>query len=112
MHSRTLTFAIMLLLLINASAQTKTIAERLGYPPDSKLLIIHADDLAVAHSEDAASFDALDQHAITSASIMIPCPWLNEVATYAKDHPDADLGLHLTLTSEWKTYRWSPVESK
>ncbi len=114
MHSRTLTFAITLLLfsLLNASAQTKTIAERLGYPPDSKLLIIHADDLAVAHSEDAASFDALDKHAVTSASIMIPCPWLNEVAAYAKDHPDSDLGLHLTLTSEWETYRWGPVESK
>ena len=94
-----------------ALTQTKTIAERLGYPPDSKLLILHADDLAVAHSEDAASFDALDRRAVTSASIMIPCPWLTEVATYAKAHPDADLGLHLTLTSEWKTYRWGPVSS-
>jgi chitin disaccharide deacetylase len=99
-------------LLTNASGQTKTIAERLGYPPDSKLLILHADDLAVAHSEDAASFEALDQHAVTSASIMVPCPWLTEVAAYAKAHPEADLGLHLTLTSEWKTYRWGPVESK
>jgi hypothetical protein len=99
-------------LLTNALGQTKTIAERLGYPPDSKLLILHADDLAVAHSEDAASFEALDQHAVTSASIMVPCPWLTEVAAYAKAHPDADLGLHLTLTSEWKTYRWGPVESK
>jgi predicted glycoside hydrolase/deacetylase ChbG (UPF0249 family) len=94
-----------------ALSQTKTIAERLGYPPDSKLLIIHADDLAVAHSEDAASFDALDRGAVTSASIMIPCPWLTEVADYARAHPDADLGLHLTLTSEWKTYRWGPVSS-
>src|ERR1700686_181187 len=98
--------------LPSALGQTKTIAERLGYPHDSKLLIIHADDLAVAHSEDAASFDALDKHAVTSASIMVPCPWLNEVAAYAKSHPDADLGLHLTLTSEWKPYRWGPVESK
>ncbi len=98
--------------LTTALGQTKTIAERLGYPPDSKLLIIHADDLAVAHSQDTASFDALNQHAVTSASIMVPCPWLTEVADYAKDHPDADLGLHLTLTSEWKTYRWGPVESK
>jgi len=89
--------------LISSFAQTKTIAERLGYPADSRLLIIHADDLAVAHSEDAASFDALDRHAVTSASIMIPCPWLTEVATYAKAHPDADMGLHLTLTSEWET---------
>lgn len=98
--------------LPNSSAQSKTIAERLGYPRDSKLLIIHADDLAVAHSEDAASFDALDKRAATSASIMIPCPWLTEVAAYAKAHPDADLGLHLTLTSEWKTYRWGPIVSK
>src|SRR5262249_3064 len=90
----------------------KSIAERLGYPAGAKLLILHADDLAVAHSEDAASFDALDKHAVTSASIMVPCPWLTEVAAYAKAHPDADLGLHLTLTSEWKTYHWGSVESK
>jgi predicted glycoside hydrolase/deacetylase ChbG (UPF0249 family) len=109
-----LALAILLLAspLSTAFAQTKTIAERLGYPADSKLLIIHADDLAVAHSEDAASLDALDKHAVTSASIMVPCPWLTEVADYAKAHPDADLGLHLTLTAEWKTYRWGPVESK
>ena len=110
---RQLNLALAILLIAsNSLAQTKTIAERLGYPADSKLLIIHADDLAVAHSEDAASFDALDQRAVTSASIMIPCPWLLEVAAYAKAHPDADLGLHLTLTSEWKNYRWGPVASK
>lgn len=98
--------------LNNALGQTKTIAERLGYLSDSKLLIIHADDLAAAHSEDAASFDALGRNAVTSASIIVPCAWLTEVADYAKTHPDADLGLHLTLTSEWKTYRWGTVESK
>lgn len=105
---------IVALLSIAASvhAQTKTVAERLGYPPDAKLLIVHADDLAVAHSVDAASFAALDKGGVTSASIMVPCPWLNEVAAYAKDHPNVDLGLHLTLTSEWKIYRWGPVESK
>jgi len=106
--------AISLLFILAAStgAQTKTVAERLGYPADAKLLIVHADDLAVAHSVDAASFDALDRNAVMSASIMVPCPWLTEVGTYAKNHPDADLGLHLTLTSEWKIYRWGPVESK
>jgi predicted glycoside hydrolase/deacetylase ChbG (UPF0249 family) len=90
--------------------QTKTIAERLGHPADSKLLILHADDLAVAHSVDAASFDALDKGDVSSASVMVPTPWITEVAAYARAHPNADLGLHLTLTSEWDTYRWGSVE--
>jgi len=82
---------------------------RLGYPPDAKLLILNADDLAVSHSEDVASLSALDQKLISSATAMVPCPWFTEVAAYAKAHPDADLGLHLTLTAEWQTFRWGPV---
>jgi|SRR6476660_2147428 len=114
MHRRRFAGAIALLVVAAAGtkAQTRTVAERLGYPADAKLLLVHADDLAVAHSVNAASFDALDKNAVTSASIMVPCPWLTEVAAYAKNNPDADLGLHLTLTSEWKIYRWGPVESK
>jgi chitin disaccharide deacetylase len=111
MHLRTYAAVGLLLFFAmgDARAQNKTIAERLGYPADSKLLIVHADDLAVAHSVDTASFDALDKNAVTSASIMVPCAWLTEVSTYAKEHADADLGLHLTLTSEWKADRWGPV---
>ena len=103
---------IFLLVVAALHAQTTTVAERLGYPRGSKLLILHADDLGVAHSENVASFDALDRGAISSASIMIPTPWITEVAAYARAHPNADLGLHLTLTSEWETYRWGSVASK
>jgi predicted glycoside hydrolase/deacetylase ChbG (UPF0249 family) len=85
---------------------------RLGHPRDAKLLILNADDLAVSHSEDVASFAALDQKLITSATVMVPCPWFTEVAAYAKAHPEADLGLHLTLTAEWETYRWGPIASR
>jgi len=85
---------------------------RLGYPRDAKLLILNADDLAVSHSEDVASFTALDRKLITSATVMVPCPWFTEVSAYAKAHPDADLGLHLTLTAEWQTYRWGPIASR
>jgi predicted glycoside hydrolase/deacetylase ChbG (UPF0249 family) len=85
---------------------------RLGYPAATKLLILNADDLAVAHSVDIASFAALENMFITSATVMVPCPWFTEVAAYAKGHPDIDLGLHLTLTSEWQTYRWGPVSPR
>jgi predicted glycoside hydrolase/deacetylase ChbG (UPF0249 family) len=103
---------VLLVVAPTLGAQTRTLAQRLGHPADAKLLILHADDLGVAHSVDAASLDALDRGAVSSASIMMPTPWVTEVAAYARAHPTADLGLHLTLTSEWKTYRWGSVESK
>jgi hypothetical protein len=87
------------------------VAERLGYPADARLLIIHADDLAGMHSINRATFEALEKQWISSASIMVPCPWFPEVVRFAREHPEADLGIHLTLNSEWTGYRWGPVSS-
>jgi predicted glycoside hydrolase/deacetylase ChbG (UPF0249 family) len=88
---------------------TKNLAERLGYPAGTKLLIIHGDDIGAAHSVDQASFQALDKGFISSGSIMVPCSWFPEVAAYGKSHQTTDLGIHLTLTSEWDSYEWGPV---
>ena len=96
-------------LSLGQASSTKTIQERLGYPATARLLVIHADDLGMSHSVNRASFEALEKGWITSASILVPCPWFPEVARWAKDHPNADLGIHQALNSEWTDLRWGPI---
>ena len=101
----------LLFMAVQIQAQ-KNVQERLGYPSDAKLLIVHADDLGVIHTANQATFKAFKEGSVNSASIMVPTPWLPEVAEYAKANPEHDMGIHLTLTSEWNYLRWGPVASK
>ena len=103
--------AFILVLSPGLISQENNISELLGYDKDAKLLIVHADDLGVSHSVNQASIKAMENGAISSASIMVPCPWFSEIAQYAKEHPEFCWGLHLTLTSEWKYYKWDGVAS-
>lgn len=95
-----------------AQTAPQSVQERLGYPANSRLLVIHADDLGMNHSVNRAIFEALEKGWVTSASIMVPCPWFPEVARWAREHPEADLGIHQALNSEWTDFRWGPVSSK
>lgn len=85
------------------------LAQKLGYPKDAKLLIIHADDAGLSLSENRATIQALKNGMINSYSVMVPCPGFNEIATFAKDNPHFDSGVHLTLTCEWENYKFGPI---
>src|SRR5215831_11157903 len=98
-----------LLATLPLTTGAQTLAEKLGYAKDARLLIVHADDVGETHSVNAATFEALEKGYVNSASLMVPCPWFPEAAEFAKEHLHADLGLHLTVTSERVYYRWGPV---
>ena len=87
----------------------ETIAERLGYDANAKLLIVHADDIGLARSVNIAAARAFEAGGITSGSVMVPCPWFPDFAAYYREHGPLDVGIHITLTAEWKHYRWGGV---
>lgn len=91
---------------------TETYAEKLGYPKGAKVIILHVDDVGMSWDSNQGAIQAIEKGVATSLSIMMPCPWVPGFFHYMKDHPNIDAGLHLTLTSEWKDYRWSPLTGK
>ena len=85
------------------------LVKKLGYSKNDKLLIIHADDIGLSNSVNKASFEALKNGYVNSGSIMMPCDYITDVGEFAIENPDIDFGLHLTVTSEWRDYKWNGV---
>jgi len=100
------------LLLPQITRAEKTFAERLGWKPKDVVVILHVDDVGMSHASNLGGIETVEKGVATSWSVMMPCPWVPEIAKYLKQHPDVDSGLHLTLTSEWSLYRWLPVAGK
>jgi chitin disaccharide deacetylase len=109
-------FCILLIILCTcceqASSQEPTYAEKLGYPKDSKVLILHVDDVGMSWDSNQGAIQAIEKGVARSLSMMMLCSWIPGFFHYLKEHPDTDAGLHLTLTSEWKDYRWAPLSGK
>src|SRR5215204_4043995 len=94
------------------AAEKRSLAERLGYKATDKLLIVNGDDVGMCHDANLGTIECLEKGLMRSATIMVPCPWFPEIASYAKEHPEKDFGIHLCHTSEWRKYRWGPVAER
>ena len=83
-----------------------SLAQRLGFGPDDRVLIVNADDLGSSHAANVGVYEALRDGIATSASLMVPCPWAREAAARYRGE---DVGVHLTLNAEHDLYRWGPI---
>ncbi len=87
-------------------------AERLGYPKGKKVVILHVDDAGMSFDSNKGTIEAMTKGVANSCSVMMPCAWVPGFVNFLKQHPVIDAGLHLTLTSEWKDYRWVPLSGR
>jgi predicted glycoside hydrolase/deacetylase ChbG (UPF0249 family) len=86
--------------------------KKLGFADQDRIAIIHTDDIGMCQASTTAFSKLWEFGIISSAATMVPCPWFLEAAAFCREHPDVDMGVHLTLTSEWETYRWGPLSTR
>jgi predicted glycoside hydrolase/deacetylase ChbG (UPF0249 family) len=86
--------------------------EDLGFQANDRVVVVHADDIGMCHATLPAIDELMAFGLVSSASAMVPCPWFLEAASWHRRNPQYDLGIHLTLTSEWQRYRWGPLSCR
>lgn len=105
-------FAALSILFTNNCMAQETYAEKLGYPKGKKVIILHIDDAGMSYEANQGTMLAMDKGIANSTSVMMPCGWVPAYMKYLQQHPTTDAGVHLTLTSEWKGYRWFPLSGR
>lgn len=88
------------------------VLKKLGFSNDDRLVIIHTDDIGMCHASIQAFAELVDFGVISSGATMVPSSWFPQVVAFCRQHPKVDMGVHLTLTSEWDNYRWKPVSTR
>lgn len=92
--------------------ESNPVLRRLGLGPQDRAVIVHADDIGMCHATLPAVAELFQAGLVSSASVMVPCPWFPAAASFCRDHPEIDVGVHLTITSEWASYRWGPLSTR
>ena len=85
--------------------------EKLGFAPDARVVIVHADDVGMCHAANVAFWEDWAFGIVTCGAVMMPCSWVPEMAAWCRAHPDADVGVHITLNCEWDRYRWGALST-
>lgn len=104
--------ALLLMTTLSPAQDAPTYAERLGFPKGKKVLVLHVDDAGMSYEANQGTIRAMSEGIARSTSVMMPCNWVPHFMTYVKQHPGMDVGVHLTMTSEWNNYRWSPLAGR
>jgi predicted glycoside hydrolase/deacetylase ChbG (UPF0249 family) len=104
--------ALLLGSVMASSVFAETWAERLGFPAEKKVVLLHATELGMCYESNVAGERLLEGGMVRSAAAMAPCPWFSNLLPWCTAHPQADVGLALTLNSPGQNYRWKPVASQ
>ena len=91
---------------------TNPALRRLGFSDEDRVVIVHADDVGMCQATLPALVDLVDCGLVSSAATMVPCPWFPQVASFCRAHPGVDMGVHLTTTCEYSSYRWGPLSTR